>query len=252
MKGRPIQKSGRHAGKPYRKSQKAYAVDYGVSLPTVKRWWAKGLPCDDADAMGEHVSNRGRKPGESDDEFEAPSIVAPSGVPAPDDAETVDDSPAPVLLEETFYAGKGFLAEIERLKDAAQERRGAYFAAIRRRHGSLHIRNRLAEWMNVLEALRKVEKDLPGIRKANNQAVDKAELDVVIGQTFQAFRSQVNVAFLRLIDKLGLGDNPEAVAVAEKATERLLRTFADFSPPVANPEAEDTPAFAAPAPALDV
>ena len=228
MKARPIQKSGRCAGKPYRKSQKAYAHDYKVSLPTVKRWWARALPCDDPDAMGEHVSNRGRKPGESDEDFESPSIVHPPDDPVPAATEDAPEPDAPVQLEESFFQGRGFLAEIERLQDAARERRGAYFSAIRHKRGTLNVRNRLAEWMSVLEALRKVEKDLPGIRKANDQAVDKAEMQVVIGQTFQAFRVQANTAFHQLIEKLGLGDNPDARRAAENATERLLRTLADF------------------------
>ena len=247
MKARPIQKSGRHAGKPYRKSQKAYAVDYVVSLATVKRWWAKGLPCDDPDAMGEHVSNRGRKPGESDEEFDAPSIVRPS-----DDLETgfgpdvgtEAEADEPVKLDASFYDGRGFLAEIERLQDAARERRGAYFSAIERKRGSLNVRNRLAEWMQVLEALRKVEKDLPGIRKANNQAVDRAEMEVLIGQIFQAFRAQSNNSFVRLIEKLGLGGDPDAQREAEVENERLLRTLANL----ALPGDDDT---AAPPPTAD-
>ena len=242
---RPIQKTGRHAGKPYRKSQKAYAVDYKVSLPTVKRWWRKGLPCDDPDAMGEHVSPRGRKTGERDEEFEAPSIVRP-----PEDAdpaaEPEDAEPdTPVQLDETFFQGRGFLAEIERLQDAARERRGAYFNAIRYRRGSLNIRNRLAEWMSVLEALRKVEKDLPGILKANNRAVDRADMELVIGQIFQAFRAQAVVAFTRLIEKLGLGADPDAQDAAVTEQERLLRTLAGLKLPGDEDDA-DSPAPALP------
>ena len=85
--------------------------------------------------------------------------------------------------------------------------------------------------MNVLEALRKVEKDLPGIRKANNQAVDRAELEVLLGQTFQAFRAQVNTAFTQLIEKLGLRGNLDARDHAETAADRLLRTLADLTLP---------------------
>ena len=231
QKARPVQTSGKNRGKPYRKSQKAYAVDYNVSLATVKRWWAKGLPCDDPDAMGEHLSPRGRRPGESDEDFEAPSIVRPPDDPdtPPADAEPEEDTP--VQLDESFFQGRGFLAEIERLQDAARERRGAYFNAIRFKRGSLNIRNRLAEWMSVLEALRKVEKDLPGILKANNRAVDRAEMEIVIGQIFQAFRAQTTVAFGRLIEKLGLGTDPDAQTAAESEIERLLRALAALKLP---------------------
>ena len=233
MKGRPIQKSGRFAGKPYRKSQKAYAVDYAVSLPTVKRWWAKGLPCDDADAMGEHLSPRGRKAAEAEEDFESPSIIpfAEAGESAATLATPAPEPDGPVQLDESFYAGKGFLAEIEKLKDAAQERRGAYFSAIRHNRGSQNIRNRLAEWMSVLEGLRKAEKEFPGIRKANNQAVDRAEMEMLLGQTFQAFRAQATIAFTRLLEKLGLGGNLEAKTEAEKENERLLRTLATLALP---------------------
>lgn len=240
-----MQKSGRCAGKPYRKSQKAYAVDYNVSLPTVKRWWAKGLPCDDPDAMGEFVSNRGRKAAEGGDDFDSPSIVSPA-----DDSDDFDplagarvpEVPSPVVLDESFYAGTGFQAEIEKLQHAARERRGAYFNAVSRNRLSTEIRNRLHEWMSVVESLRKVEKDLPGIRKANDQAVDRAELEVALGQMFQAFRAQVNVAFVRLIEKLGLGDDADAVEAAESATERLLSTLAMPSLVAAGDNPESTEA----------
>ena len=227
-RARPLQKTGRCAGKAYRKSQKAYAHDFDVSLSQVKRWWAKGLPCDDPDAMGEHLTNRGPKGRERDKDFEAPSIIP---LPSVDEEEAPPEmeAEAPVQLAESFFQGRGFLDEIEKLKDAAQERRGAYFKAIQRREGSLNIRNRLAEWMSVLEALRKVEKDLPGIRKANGQAVERAEMEAAIGQTFQAFRAQVNVAFRHLIEKLGLGDDLDAQDAATTASERLLRTLSDLT-----------------------
>ena len=206
---RPIQKSGRFAGKPYRKSQKAYAVDFSVSLPTVKRWWAKGLPCDDPDAMGEFLSPRGRKADDDDEDFEAPSIVPPGGDqadPATPDALPGDVEPeAPVRLDETFFEGSGFLAEIDAMRKAAKQRRAAYFVAVTKRLKGSVIRSRLSEWMLVIEALRKVEKDLPGIRKANNQVVDRAWLEVAIGTTFAAFRKAARREFTRLIEKLGLG-----------------------------------------------
>ena len=228
IKARPVQTSGKHRGKPYRKSQKAYAVDFAVSLPTVKRWWAKGLPCDDADAMGEHLSPRGRKPGESDADFEAPSVVTPPDDPEAATPAAEPEPDTPVQLDESFYKGRGFLAEIEKLQDAAQERRAAYFSAIKTRRGNTVTRNRLKDWMDVLEALRKVEKDLPGILKANDKAVDKATMQVKIGQTFQAFRAQANVAFHRLIEKLGLGADPDARDAAEVETDRLFRTLSEL------------------------
>ena len=243
---RPIQKTGKHAGKPYRKSQKAYAIDYKVSLPTVKRWWGRGLPCDGPAAMGEHLSPRGRKPAESDADFEAPSIAAPP-LDDPDAAPSSEAEPdAPVQLDESFFQGRGLLAEIEPLQDAARERRGAYFNAIRFRRGSLNIRNRLAEWMSVLEALRKVEKDLPGILKANHRAVDRAEMELVIGQVFQAFRAQTHVAFTRLVEKLGLGADPDAQDAAGTEQDRLLRTLAGLKLP-GDP---DDPDASGPTPAL--
>ena len=146
-------------------------------------------------------------------------------------------------LDESFYEGRGFLAEIEKLQDAAQERRGAYFNAIRHRNGNTVTRNRLKDWMDVLEALRKVEKDLPGILKANDKAVDKAEMQLKIGQMFQAFRAQATVAFRRLIEKLGLGADPDAQDAAEAETDRLLRTLGELKFP-GNAEAEEAPAAA--------
>lgn len=53
---RAVQTYGRFAGKPYLATQKEYAQRYAVSLATVKRWWANGLPLDDPAAMAKLIT----------------------------------------------------------------------------------------------------------------------------------------------------------------------------------------------------
>ena len=172
---RPVQRSGRFAGKPYKLSQRAYADQFGVSLPTVKRWWKRGLPCDDVDAMGEYLSPAGRK--KSDPLFEEdppPTFGVP---PEPD-----EEPPRPTRqLGESFLAGDGLVAAIGRIKQLevalADKLRDVINAP---KLQAQELRNRLSEWASVIEAMRKVEKDAPGILSSNEKtiAIDEVEQGV--------------------------------------------------------------------------
>lgn len=224
------------APRKYQKTQADYARLYSKSLATIKRWWKRGLPLDDADAMGEHLSPRGRRQPELDADFESPSIRLPltgedvdaaAAVAAVNAAAAALESP--VRLEESFLTGTGFLVEIERLRKAAQERAGAYFTAIASRQGSDKIKNRLGEWVSVLEALRKLEKDAPGIRKANDLTVDVAEVEAIWSTKTAAFRAAANNLPGRAAGKLtGRRHNyDDIVAVLEEEISDLFRALVD-------------------------
>lgn len=225
---RPIQTSGRFAGTPYRCSQVDYAETYGKSLPTIKRWWKEGKPLDDADAMGDYLSPRGRKPEETDDEFEAPSIVATGPDPL---AGVVTGDENPVTLSEEFFQGEGILAAIERLKKAERERGAAYLGAIVGRQGSQHIQNRFKEWVGVIEILRKLAKDEPGIRKANDLTVDKSEMEAGLGHIFNGFRVALRNVPPRVAALLEgrAREHDEIVELLENEIEVVIRTLVNFT-----------------------
>jgi len=204
----------------YQLTQTEYAKRYGKSLATIKRWWKQGKPLDDPDAMGEYLSPRGRK---SDDNFESPSRIPP-----PDDSP--DEGEIPIALDESFFAGEGILSAIERLKKAERERAAAYFDAIKRRLFPQILQNRFKEWTGIIETLRKVAKDEPEIRKANELTIDRAEVEAAIGQIFQSFRGAANNLPGRAASKLlGLREHGEILDVLEREIEVLLRSLADVT-----------------------
>lgn len=214
-KRRAVQSGGRFHGTPYRSSQADYAETYSKSLPTIKRWWKEAKPLDDPDAMGEYLSPRGRRPAE---DFGAPSRISPG------DEEEPQESP--VTLGEDFFAGLGFLAAIERLKKSERERAATYFEAIRRKLNSIVIQNRFKEWICVIEPLRKLAKDEPEIRKANDLTVDKSEMEAAVGHIFNGFRTAARNMSSRAAEKIvGLKDYDQIVTVLEKEVEVLLRSL---------------------------
>jgi hypothetical protein len=226
-RARPTQIGGRFAGKPYRASQADYAKRYGKSLPTIKRWWKDGKPLDDPDAMGEYLSDRGRKPAEP---------VAVLGISFAEDSPgsarrlpllDEDDGETHVELSEKFFRGEGILCAIERLKQAERERAAAYFSAITQRLGSVVVQNRFKEWVGIIEALRKLAKDEPDIRKANDLTVDKSEVEAAMGHIFNGFRLAARNLPGRATAKLvGLREHEEIIEVLEREVEVLLRALA--------------------------
>ena len=209
----------------YQKTQREYVEQYGVSLPTIKRWWKAGRPLDDPDAMGEYLSPRGRKP-ESTAEFEAPSIVPPN----PDGDDTLPPDNIPVSLGEDFFTGAGVLAAIERLKKAERERAAAYFNAIRGNLNPQILQNRFKEWTGLIEALRKVEKDAPEIRRLNGLTIDRAEMEAAVGTIFQSFRTAANNLPGRAAGKLvGLTERDDVLDVLEREINVLLRCLTDLT-----------------------
>ncbi|HEV7405188.1 MAG TPA: hypothetical protein VGO11_19750 [Chthoniobacteraceae bacterium] len=235
--------------KKYHHGLAHYAKIYGKSLRTIKRWAAAGKPLDDPDAMGEHFSPRGRKPAEDLDSAQVeeatrniagtPADPPRTERPAFDDARTSaaglrtwDGDPVEphlIALDETFFEGVGVLAAIERLQKAERERAAAYFAAIRSRSSTLHLQNRFKEWMGVVEALRKLEKDAPDIRKQNRLTIDRSEAEADIAQTFNALRAAINNLPPRAAAKLeGIIDRDEIEQILEREAEVLLRTLVDL------------------------
>jgi len=203
----------------YQHTQKHYADTFGKSLATIKRWWAKGMPLDDPDAMGEYLSPRGRK---AEEDFESPSITTPP------DPEEGDD--LPIALDESFFKGSGALAAIERLNKAERERAAAYFDAIRKKLPAQLLANRFKEWIGIIEALRKLAKDEPEIRKSNDLTIDKTEVEAGLSHLLNGFRQAARNLPTRAAGKLrGLTEHHEIVDVLEREVDVLLRALETFT-----------------------
>ena len=235
MSERRIQASGRFAGRPYQSKQCEYAALYGKPDRTIRRWQEKGFPLDDPDAMGEYLSPRGRH---QDEDEELPPPM-PSGD---------EDEALPIQLGEDFFEGFGALAAIERLKKAERERAAAYFTAILKKSPAQVLLNRFREWTGIIEALRKLSKDEPDIRKANDLTIDKSEVEACVGHVFAAFRTAARNLPTRAAAKLlASRSREETVEILTTEVEILIRTldetaasFANDTPPPAV-EAEPVP-----------
>lgn len=222
-----LQQGGRYHGTPYRSTQSEYARTYSRNVRTIKRWRKEQKPLDDPDAMGEYLSPRGRKPVDptppAEDDFEEPSIVAPA-----DEHDT--ESAAPIALDESFFAGLGFLAAIERLKKAERERAAAYVTAINRQMPAQIIQNRFREWIGLMEPLRKLAKDEPEIRKANDETIDKTEMEAAVAHMFNAYRQAARNLPSRAAGKLiGLKDHDAIIEILEAEVDVLFRALTKLS-----------------------
>jgi uncharacterized protein (UPF0335 family) len=204
----------------YQHTQAYYSKLYGKDIRTIKRWCAEGKPLDDPKLMQELLSSRGRKP-------DAPHET---GAEIDRDAES-----SPVTLDESFFAGSGVLAAIERLERAERERAGAYFRAISTRQPTAVTQNRFKEWMGIVEALRKLALDAPEIRKANDLTIDKAEMEAGVAHIFAAFRTAGRNVSSRATAKILAvrRDSPSAreeiAAVIDTEMETLFQTLTEIS-----------------------
>ncbi|MHA3773651.1 hypothetical protein ACXR0O_19115 [Verrucomicrobiota bacterium sgz303538] len=210
-------------GRKYAHTLSWYAEHYGKSLRTVKRWAAEGLPLDDDALMREHMADPNRQAGRK-------PVEEPATAPVFTPADPTAEEPAPVQLDESFFAGSGVLAAVERLKMAERERSAAYFDAIKRRQPAQIIANRFKEWTGLIDFLRKLEKDVPEIRRANGSAIDKAETEAAIGQVFQAFKAAGNNMPGRAARKVvGLTEYDEVVEILTAEWETVCRALVDVT-----------------------
>lgn len=198
---RPIQHGGQSHGEPYKLSQAQYADQYGVTILTVKRWWKRHLPCDDPDAMGEFLSNAGRKPatdpGYAGDFSDAGDRLAESRV---------------ARLDEKFLEGEGLVAAIKRinkielaLADAIRDTLNAPRPAVR------ELLNRLAAWTQMLEAMRKLEKDTPGILEQHKKQIDIGEVEEGVTRLLLAIIGRLQMLPTRAMQTLAGFTDPQDV-----------------------------------------
>lgn len=124
--------------------------------------------------MGEFLSPAGRK---RDDFAEDPPPQLAGDHSADADDRTAERQMT-ARLDETFLEGDGITAAIGRIKKLEVALAGQLQHEINQTNISpLQFRNRLTEWASIIEAMRKVEKDAPGILSSNDKTIDIAEVE---------------------------------------------------------------------------
>lgn len=194
----------------YKHSYKYYAELYDVSLPSIKRYAAAGRPLDDPDTMGEWLSTRGRKPDkEGADESDQ----------CDREAEARLFSPGP-----EFYEGAGLSAEIRRLTTLTREaakRLGDAMAGGNARERQ----NRLNEYLSLVEAQRKLEKENPGILRETEKAILISEVEEGVTKLLLNIVERCNTIPIRCMQTLpGL--------TAGEIREELEREFSQAMEPI--------------------
>ena len=241
---RAIQNGGQCNGQPYKLTQKKYAERYGVTILTVKNWWKRRLPCDDPDAMGEFLSNAGRKP-DANNESQS------------DAGDKLSESRL-ARLDERFLEGEGLVAAIKRINKIEL----ALAAAIRDtlNESAPDVRkllNRLAAWTQMLESMRKLEKDTPGILEQHKKQIDIGEVEEGVTRLLLAIVGRLQMLPARAMQTLaGFTDPQDVRDELEKEISACLAPIrdcewipeqyrsqipADESSPTANPEPVEQP-----------
>jgi hypothetical protein len=211
---RPVQRSGQCAGQQYQKTQREYADRYGVTILTVKRWWKRGLPCDDPDAMGEFLSNAGRKPDDAGegDHSDAADTLAESRVNR---------------LDESFLEGEGLAAAIKRINKIELALADAIRQALNQKDPHFRtLGNRLGAWISMLDSMRKLEKDTPGILEKNKSQIDIAEVEEGITRLLLAIIGRLQILPTRGMQTLAAFTDPQDIR------EELEKEIAEALAPI--------------------
>jgi hypothetical protein len=215
---RPRQRGGQFNGEEYKLSQSEYAGRFGVTILTVKRWWKRQLPCDDPDAMGEFLSNAG-----------AP-LQSGSAKEDPRDRSDADDAIAESRhnrLDESFLHGEGLTAAIKRinkievaLADSIRNELNEPRPDVRK------LLNRLAAWTGMLEAMRKLEKDTPGILEQHKKQIDIAEVEEGVTRLLLAIVGRLQMLSTRAMQTLAGFSDPQDIR------DELDKEIADVLEPI--------------------
>lgn len=202
----------------YQRKQKEYAKLYNRGIATIKRAYRDQLPLDDPDAMAEiWVARSGRKK-------EQPP-------PARSEGECGVESPAlildnPIDLGEASLEGEGILAAIDRLRRVERHRAAAYFHSLLHNGNPNERRNLFQEWMGVIEALRKLAKDEPTIRKLNGLLIEVADIESIWSATLASFRAAAQNLPGSAADRIvGLTEYHEIRAILEEEIDVLLKAL---------------------------
>lgn len=208
---RPRQRGGQFNGEPYKLAQSEYAGRYGVTILTVKRWWKRQLPCDDPDAMGEFLSNAGApSQSESNNDFS-------------DDADRLAESRV-ARLDESFLAGEGLVAAIKRINKIELALADAIRDELTKERPDVRaLLNRLGAWTQMLEAMRKLEKDTPGILEQHKKQIDIGEVEEGVTRLLLAIVGRLQMLPTRCMGELaGFTDSNDIREYLEKEIAGVL------------------------------
>jgi hypothetical protein len=217
-RNRPRQRGGQFNGEPYKLAQSEYAGRYGVTILTVKRWWKRQLPCDDPDAMGEFLSNAGA-PAQSGSAPERDRDYSDAG-------DTLAESRIN-RLDESFLDGEGLVAAIKRINKIEIALADAIRDCLNEPKPDIRaLLNRLGAWTQMLEAMRKLEKDTPGILEQHKKQIDIGEVEEGVTRLLLAIVGRLQMLPTRAMQTLAGFSNPQDIR------DELEKEIADVLGPI--------------------
>lgn len=247
---RPKQRGGKFAGQAYHQPQNAYSKRFGVTTRTIKTWWKQGLPCDDADAMGEFLSSRGRK-----SEAMAFSEDEPRESTAEKLTETLADQLAARrvnVLDDSFLDGEGLVPAMQRIARMEVALADKLLQEINKPGFNFReFNNRFGIWIGMLKTMGKIEKDAPGILEKNKNQIDVGEVQEGVTKLLLDIVGRLALIPIRCRQELAaMTDAQEIedfvareVSIALDPVRRCEWMPADQRPPVVEePAVNDTPA----------
>lgn len=168
-------KPGAAARANYAHPYSYYAELYGRTVRQIKRYAADGLPLDNPDRMGEHLTPRGRRTA-ADDFAEDP----PRGNPADEAPASAADQLAVrrvTILDESFLTGEGLVPAMQRISKMELALADKLQQEINKPGFNFReFSNRFGIWIGMLKTMGKIEKDAPGILEKNKNQIDVGEV----------------------------------------------------------------------------
>ena len=165
--------------------------------------------------MGEWLSNAGRKPNENEDA----DLAADAGDRLAESRVT--------RLDESFLDGEGLAAAIKRiskielaLADAIRDVLNTDAPDVRK------LLNRLDAWTKMLEAMRKLEKDTPGILEQHKKQIDIGEVEEGVTRLLLAIVGRLSILPTRGMQTLAGFTDPQDIR------EELEKEIAEALTPI--------------------
>jgi len=173
----PIQHSQTPANR--RVSTRALSASLGVSDRTVRRWTERGCP-------SLRTRRKGGRPAHLFDPLEVKAWLVANGItpkldaaadPAGADASASPPDLDPGATPGDGSAAQGFEGMHARLTIAERVTFAAWVSAVKDRRHEAGVQARARQWRDTADALRKVEKDVAGIRRDRTDWIARAEVD---------------------------------------------------------------------------
>lgn len=205
---------------------------------TIKRWISLGKqkepidlpPLDEPQLMASwwarNMKNRVPERLLSFASKQAPDLIQPTAPRKIVPSEIIADVPLPIRPELSIPEGSGFMAALDRARQAERTAYASWQAELAKVEldaGAEEMRHRA--WQRAVETVRKLEKDAESIMASDGAFVRKDEYDQEVGESLSVMNQSLRSIVVRIATKIGLPD--EWFRKVEKAYHgELDRVFA--------------------------